>query len=339
MGVLLKDVAKELGLTSTTVSWVLSGQGDKRAISLETQRRVLQYAKKVNYRPNLIARSLLTGKSESIGLIIPSISDTFYSSITKEIEHEAEKLGYSLIICSSESEKEREIRMINMLRSKQVDGIIIAPTKRSRKQFDIFLKESFPFVLFDRFFSDMDSNYVIIDNEDSSCQLVKHLVEQGRKKIAIITTNPHLETLNMRYTGYKKALTESGMEINANLYGCVEYENYKNDIISVLDRIFESVPDVDGFFFTTHILALEAFLYFHDKNIDINGDGYGLGCIHEISAFRILSPNISVARMPVEDIGKNVVRILHDNIEYVRQNEKKDYSYSKMILPCALKLK
>ncbi|GHT63526.1 catabolite control protein A [Bacteroidia bacterium] len=339
MGVLLKDIAKELGLTSTTVSWVLSGQGDKRAISLETQKKVMKYAKTVNYQPNLLARGLNSGKSETIGLVVPSISDTFYSSITKEIEHEAEKLGYSLIICSSESEKEREIRMINMLKSKQVDGIIIAPTKRSRKQFDTFLKESFPFVLFDRFFSDMDSNYVIIDNENSSCQLVKHLVEQGRKKIAIITTNPHLETLNMRYNGYKKALTDSGMEINPNLYGFVEYENYEKNIIPVLDNIFENVPDVDGFFFTTHILALEAFLYFHDRNIDINGKGYGLACIHEVSAFRILSPNISVARMPVEDIGKNAVRILYDNIEYVGKHKKQNYPCSKMILPCTLKLK
>jgi LacI family transcriptional regulator len=184
----------------------------------------------------------------------------------------------------------------------------------------------------------MESNYVIIDNENSSYQLVKHLAEKGRKKIAIITTNPHLETMNMRYEGYKKALTETDREINPELYGFVEYDGYEKKIVPILDNIFKKVPDVDAFFFTTHILALEAFLYFNEKGIDINGKGYSLACIHEVSAFRILSPNINVARMPVEDIGKNAVKILHDNIEAIRNDKKQAYPFNKMVLPCALKL-
>ena len=333
----LKEIANNLQVSTATVSWVLSGQGTARGIGNATQKKVLRYAKEVGYVPNLLARGLNTGITNTIGIVIPSISDLFYSSIVREIELESEKLGYSLMICSSESEKEREMRMIKMLRSKQADGIIIAPTKRSRTDFENFLQEDYPFVLFDRFFSDMDTNYVIIDNESSSYQLVKHLVNKGRKKIAIITTNPHLETLNMRYMGYKRALQDSGLEVNPDLYGFVEYVDYEKNIYDVLDVIFQKVPDVDGFFFTTHILALEAFCYFHERNRDVNRQ-FGLACIHEVSAFRVLAPGISVARMPVEAIGKNAVRILHDNIEYLRSQDKAPYVHNKMILPCTIKL-
>ena len=331
----LKDIANKLNVSITTVSWVLSGQGSAKGISVEMQEKVRKYAKSLNYQPNLLARSLNTGTSRTIGLLIPSISDIFYSSIAKSVESEAEQLGYSLMICSSESELERENRMIKMLRAKQVDGIIMAPTKQSKIGIESFIKENYPFVLFDRFYSDLDTNYVIIDNEYSSYRLVKHLIDKGCRKIAILTTNPHLETLRMRYDGYKKALLESGLEINPDLYGLVEYTDYENKIVQVLDQILKKNPDVDGFFFATHILAIETFCYFHDNHMTIN-ERFGLACIHETSTFRILAPQMNIARMPTEAIGRNSVRILHDNIEGRKSNQV--FETNKMILPCRLKL-
>ena len=126
MGTSLKDIAETLNLSKTTVSWVLSGRADEKGISAATQQRV-------NYRPNLLARSLNTGESGMIGLILPSISDSFYSQVAREVEMEVEEHGYSLMICSSESEPERENRMIRLFRAKQVDGLIIAPSVPARR--------------------------------------------------------------------------------------------------------------------------------------------------------------------------------------------------------------
>lgn len=165
----LKYIAEKLNISKTTVSWVLSGKGDEKGISKATQERVLQYAKSLNYQPNLLARSLNTGVSGTIGLIIPSISDLFYSQIPREIECGAEKLGYSLMICSSESEIDRENKMIRLFRAKQVDGIIMVPTKHSKFEIKRLMQDKYPFVvLFDRYFSDFQTNYVIIDNENCS---------------------------------------------------------------------------------------------------------------------------------------------------------------------------
>lgn len=330
----LKDIADSLQLSKTTVSWVLSGKGDEKGISFSTQEKVFECAKKMNYRPNLLARSLNTGLSGTIGLILPDIGDSFYSQIAREVEMEAEKYGYSLMICSSESEKEREERMIRVFRARQVDGIIIAPTKQSKKEILQMIDDLYPFVIFDRYFPELRTNYIVIDNEESSYKLVRHLIEGGYHKIALITTNPHLKTMSMRCNGYSKALVDANIPVDFSLYGEVNFENYQNDISDVLDKIIKDVPDVDAFFFTTHILALEAFLYFHQKEIHIN-EGYGLACIHEVSSFKVLAPRINTARMPIEDIGREAVLMLINNIERKQKNVKLEEPQSK-ILFCEL---
>ena len=141
------------------------------------------------------------------------------------------------------------------------------------------------------------------------------MIDNGSSKIAIITTNPHLRTMNMRREGYARALIEANLPVDPDLYGEVTFVDYEKNVFKTLDQIFSKVPDVDGFFFTTHILALEAFRYFYEKGININ-KGYELACIHGVSAFRVLAPNMNIARMPIEEIGKNAVRSLLGDIKY-----------------------
>lgn len=331
----LKDIAEALKLSKTTVSWVLAGKGDEKNISLATQEKVFQYAKQLNYQPNLLARSLNTGISGTIGLIIPDITDSFYSKVARTIEMEAEAQGYSLMICSSESEVQRENRMIRLFKAKQVDGIIVAPTKVSKIEIENLEKEGYPLVLFDRYFPEMRTNYIIIDNEGSGYKLVKRMIDRGASKIAIITTNPHLYTMDMRREGYARALREAHLPIDPNLYGVVPFVDYENNVIKTLDRIFNLVPDVDGFFFTTHILALEAFRYFYEKGININ-NGYELACIHEVSAFRALAPHMHIARMPIEEIGKNAVRILLEDIKQRLKDPHAERKKENIMLQCSL---
>ena len=188
MGASLKDIACKLNLSKTTVSWVLSGQGDKKGISAETQSRVLACARSLAYEPNLLARSLNTGVSKTIGLILPSISDTFFAHIADRIESEAEREGYSLMIAGSNSEPERENALIRLFRSKKVDGIIIAPADASGREVGRLAESGCPVVLFDRGLAKTDAGCVVIDNEAGSHALVRHLAARGFRKIAIITT-------------------------------------------------------------------------------------------------------------------------------------------------------
>lgn len=312
MSISLKDIAKELNISTTTVSWVLSGQGEQKRISESTCKKILQYAEKNSYHPNLLARGLNTGITGTIGLILPSISDSFYSQVAKSIELEAENYGYTLMICSSESEIEREDRMIQMFKAKHVDGIIIAPTKYSQTQIELLMKESYPFVLFDRYFDTLDTNYILINNEECSHDLTQSLINDGCKKIAILLTNPYLKIMGMRCNGYKKALEENNLVFDKRLYGTVEFSHLNVQVSAMLDRIFTEAPDVDGFFFATHVMAMDTFVYMAERNIDMRRFGYA--CIHEVNSFRLIVPNIKFAKMPVEEIGKNAVRIIYNNI-------------------------
>ena len=253
MGASLKDIACKLNLSKTTVSWVLSGQGDKKGISAETQSRVLACARSLAYEPNLLARSLNTGVSKTIGLILPSISDTFFAHIADRIESEAEREGYSLMIAGSNSETERENALIRLFRSKKVDGIIIAPADASGREVGRLAESGCPVVLFDRGLAKTDAGCVVIDNEAGSHALVRHLAARGFRKIAIITTFPHLPTMELRHRGYLRALAEAGLHADPRLYGEVAYAGYRQHVCDTLDRILAMVPDTDGFFFTTRI--------------------------------------------------------------------------------------
>ena len=303
MRVSLKNIAQALDVSITTVSWVLAGKGDQKKISLHTQERILEYAKYVNYQPNLLAKSLISGESKTIGLIVPSIGDEFYAQIARVIELKAENYGFTLTFCSSETESDREVKMIRMLKSKMIDGLIIAPTKNSKKEIENLIKESFPFVLIDRFFPELDTNYVLIDNEDGCYQLTKHMLALGRKRIAFVTSDANLFVMGLRYIGYQKAITENGNPLSPDLYIEVNRFDYEKALIKAFDQLFQNVPDVDGFCFSTHYLALEGIRYFYAHHIDIT-ERISLSCIHGSPSFSILTPNMSLAIQPVDDIGE-----------------------------------
>ena len=323
MGASLKDIACKLNLSKTTISWVLSGQGDKKGISAETQSRVLACARSLAYEPNLLARSLNTGVSKTIGLILPSISDTFFAHIADRIESEAEREGYSLMIAGSNSEPERENALIRLFRSKKVDGIIIAPADASGREVGRLAESGCPVVLFDRCLAKTDAGCVVIDNEAGSHALVRHLAARGFRKIAIITTFPHLPT----------------MELRPRLYGEVAYAGYRQHVCDTLDRILSTVPDTDGFFFTTHILATEALRYFHDRGIDISDGRRGLACMHEDPLFRLAAPRMSVARFPVEEISAHAVRLLLRQIRESQSPGSVRPAPESVVLPCRMEFR
>lgn len=330
----LKDIANALNLSTTTVSWVLSGKSEEKGISEATRDRVKKCAKELNYQPNLLARSLHDGCSYTLGLIVPSIGDQFYSSMARAIELEAEKFGYALMICSSESDKEREAKMVDTLRAKQVDGLLMAPTKFSDEKIVAMIRDKFPFVLFDRYYPELATNYVVIDNETASFNLVEHLLEKGYNKIAIITTNTHLYTMQLRRSGYNMAHENAGLEPSPELYGEVDQKDYEKSAEKVLDAVFERVPDVDAFFFTTHVLASHFFKYCSLKGI--NRD-FGYACIHEEKIFEVLAPHMNVAQLPINSMGREVVRILLQEIKHQRIKKRKtDTPKQGIILSCNL---
>lgn len=310
----MKDIAEALNLSKTTISWILSGKGKERGFNEETIKLVTDYAKKINYQPNLLARSLSLGATNTIGLIVPFIGDTFYAQIAQAVETEAIKRNYLLTICSSEGNSDHEIDLIRILRSKQVDGLIIAPTKNSFSEIKKLRKDSFPFVLIDRYFPKLETNYIVVDNEESSFLMVMHMLRKKCRKIALLTSDTHLLVMNLRMKGYKSAIEKANAVDDEELILQIQRNDYKNDTIKQLEKLFRKHPDVDGFYFATHYLALEAIRYFLEKKIDYRNK-FVLACFHETQALDILAPEMLIACMPIEDIGQKAIEILLDNIK------------------------
>lgn len=321
MKITIKDISRELNLSKTTVSFVLSGNGTAMGISEKTQNRVLQYAKEMGYQPNLLARSLYSGRTNTIGVIVPSIGDAFYAELVRECEIEAKKNGYIITICSSERDFKQEVKMIRTLKTKQVDGLIIAPTEYCEQELNGLLKENFPFVLVDRFCPSIKTNYVVIDDSGTTQVLMNKLINEGRKRIALITPDTNISVTTLRNEAYENALQKAGIPFDENLVCKVKRDIYEKDIILVLENLLKNNPDVDGFYFTTHYLALETVLYFLRNNINMNK--YGMACIHRNPIFKTLAPSMYVAAIPLDKMGSEAVRILLNEIDSKEIIEKK----------------
>lgn len=310
----LKDIAQALNLSKATVSWILSEQGKAKGFSEATIKRVKDYADSVNYRPNLLARSLSLGTTNTIGLIIPFIGDTFYAQLVQAIEYEAIRNKYVLIVCSSEGDPVKELELVKMLRSKQVDGIIIAPTNVKGESFVPLMKESFPFVLIDRYYPSFDMNYVIVNNYQACKDLTTCLIEKGSRKIAMVTVDAHLLVMQLRQKGFYEAAENAGLEEQAGLAVEVDRANLQEDLAKGLENLLEKEPAVDGFLFNTHFLALETIRYFVTHQIDYR-KRFNMGCFHYTTALDILAPEMSLSRMPIEQIGIKALQLLLKNIQ------------------------
>ena len=327
----IKNIADNLHLSKATVSWILSGQGEKRGFSSATIKRVSDYAKSVNYRTNMVARSLSLGQTNTIGVIVPFIDDTFYASLIQAIETEAHRYNYVITICCTDENAEKEAVLINTLCSQRVDGLIIAASEKSQNNILQLKKDKVPFVLADRNFPEIDTNYVIVNSEEGSQQVVSHLAKQGSRKIALVTTSTGLSAMKERTQGYCNGLEEAGLSFDERLIVKINRPNFKSDCITQLDRLFSDIPDVDGFFFTTHYLAFEAIRYFINHNIDYHKDFY-LGCFHETLGLGILAPEMCISRMKVKEMGTKATQILTEVIKDINRPSQSEVLSNTLLL-------
>lgn len=209
----IHEISKALGISSATVSRALNNS-DAR-ISKETRKKVKKMAEKLGYQPNVVAASLRKGHSNIIGIIVPFADRYFFSSVIRGVEEELKKNGYSVIICQSYEKLENEKDDINTLLSAQVAGILISPS-RETDEIDHLLdviEKGKTLVMFDRTISEVPASSVSIDDYQGAFDMVTHLIENGRKRIAFFTGNQNVSVFKSRQRGYLSAMAEHGLEV------------------------------------------------------------------------------------------------------------------------------
>jgi LacI family transcriptional regulator len=211
----IKDIAKALGVSTSTVSRALRGSHE---INPETKKEILDYAERYNYRPNPIAQSLKASKSMALGVVVPEIANHFFSQAINGIEAIAYNRGYHVVITQSHESYEREINNIDHLVSRRVDGLLISLSSQTEDTSHLaaLQEQGIPIVFFDRVSDNIVTHKVTADNLSGAYKITKHLINSGFKRIALITSASSLSITRERHEGYKKALAEHNIPFDAD---------------------------------------------------------------------------------------------------------------------------
>lgn len=308
--VTIKDIARTLGISPSTVSRALKDHPD---ISPETKQLVQEFAQKVNYRPNALALGLRKSKTNTIGVVIPEIVHHFFSSVISGIEDVAYGKGYNVMICQTNESCQREVAGVQELVDNRVDGILISMSKSTTEfsHFEDILDNGIPLIFFDRVCQAIDSHRIIADDYQGGRIATKHLIDRGCRRILHLAGPEHLLIAQNRKNGYMTALRENNIAVDENLiFKC----DTREDVFSFSDRILNLAPDIDGVFTVNDSTAIGVMQILQRNGYRVPADiaviGFGDGPNASITC-----PTLSTVEQKGYEIGQEAMRMLARQIE------------------------
>jgi LacI family transcriptional regulator len=329
----IKDIAKALGISTSTVSRALR---DSYEISNATKQIVLDYAKTINYKPNPIALSLKAKKSKSIGVILPEISDNFFSQAINGIESIASDYGYNVVITQNFESYHNEINNTNFLASRSVDGCLVSVSSETEDfaHFTSLQERGFPIVFFDRIVEGLEGHRVTVNNEKGAYDVTMHLLKNNYRKIAFISNPPNLYITSKRFSGYAKALAEHDITVDTSLIKYCKHDGiYHYEIECLLDDLFSSDTKPDAIFACTDQLTIACMRYCKGHDIKIP-DEVAITGFSNLDISDLLCPSLTAVRQPAIKMGKIAAQLLIKTIE----SKKPIVEYDNVVLPVELKI-
>jgi LacI family transcriptional regulator len=308
--VTINDIAQELNVSKTLVSMVLNGKGNDNAINKETQKRVLDKAKELNYKPNQVARGLRMGTTKTIGLIVADISNPFFARITRTIEHFAEKEGYNIIVCSSDENDDKENALLRTLLNRQVDGIIMSSTQKDTSKIEQIVSDRMPLVLFDRKFENTNYSTVTVDNCNATTSAIDYFVQKGHKNIGFITLAPsHISPLIERKKGFEEGLKKHNLAIKPENILELGFYDLKDKQYHQIKDFIEQREDLTAVFTTNNSIVVGCMEAMNSLGRSIPND-LSIITFDDVELFKYTNPPLSSIAQPLEEIGKHSVSIL-----------------------------
>ncbi|EOR20042.1 transcriptional regulator, LacI family protein [Clostridium sartagoforme AAU1] len=304
----LLDIAKYANVSRTTASMVLNNKDI--SVSEETRNRILEAAKEFNYIPNSFARGLSTKKSYTIGFVIPDIENPFFAEMAKAIEIEAEKEGYSIILCNTFNSGKREEEYIRLLISKLVDGVILVASSKQNNSINMLKANEVPFVIVDRHIDDIeeDINGVFCDNEQGIKIGLDYLIKKECKNIAFIGSNKNEIISNSRLGYFCKI---------ASKYNIFNQELIEEDEISLeggikaTERLIDRNQKIDAIFYSSDVMAIGGIKFLIRKGFNIPKDINILG-YDNIGICSFIEPELTSVAQPIYNMGKEAFVLLMD---------------------------
>ena len=313
--VTLKKLALDLGLSISTVSRALNNHVD---ISEETKERVKAYANKVKYAPNLFARGFRSHKSNIIGVIIPNIEHQFTATLLKGIIYNADLNGYKVIICESFNNEQKQAALLETMVQFGVDGVLLSLVKKNTNVDEILdMMQHIPLILFDRVSAKVPCTQIVIDDEEAAFKAVEHLINTGKKRIAIIKETESSILSEKRYAGYLKALKKYGIDLDESLV--MSCENLTIAEGKKLAKVLVGLQHKpDGIFAITDEAGIGAIQVLTKNKIKIPEDVAVVGFSNSVYS-TIIKPKLTTIDQPGNRIG--------DDLDFFRASPKSNFNF------------
>jgi LacI family transcriptional regulator len=317
----IREVAESAGVSYATVSHVIN---KTRLVSPETRERVLAAMDALNYRPNALARSLRQGKTNTIGLVLPDSANPFFAEISRGIEDEAFKKGYSVFLCNTELDMQREMFYVDVLSKKQVDGIIFVAAGDQADSLDYLLGRRMPVVMIDRDIPNVEVDAVLTDHQLGGYLATRHLLELGHTRIACIAGSSSITPSAERITGYRRALEEAGVAFDESLLVRGDYHAQSGMDITL--SLLAMDPRPSAIFALNDLMALGALRAAAEAGFSVPKDLAVVG-YDDLEITHFTNPPLTTIAQPKKEIGIQAVNLLVDRMTH------RNRPPSRLILP------
>ncbi len=308
----LQDIADRIGVSKGTVSLVLSGKAKGSRVSEDMCRKVRKTAEEMNYQPNEIARSLSTGMTMSIGVVVTDISNEFFGRLTFHIQEQAKKYGYTVITTNSNENPDEFNNVVTLLLNRQIDGIIVVPVDKGENVLQKIINRRIPLVQIDRYYPDIKTNYIVVDNYKISSEVTELLIKKGSRKIAVICYDINLNALLERRRGCTDVLERYKL-LDPALIKNINYENQEEEIKLAITDLLNNPEKVDAIFFCSRRVFITGVKYMHKEKIKIPEE-MQVVCFDKIETLSIANIPIIYIEQPIKEMGEKAVDILMEQI-------------------------
>lgn len=306
----IREVAESAGVSYATVSHVIN---NTRLVSPETRERVLAAMTALNYRPNALARSLRQGKTNTIGLVLPDSANPFFAEISRSIEDEAFKQGYSVFLCNTELDTQRELFYVDVLSKKQVDGIVFVAAGDQADSLDFLVRRNMPVVMIDRDVPNVEVDAVLTDNQLGGFLATRHLLELGHTRIACIAGPSSITPSSERMIGYRKALEEAGIPYDEDLV--VRGDYHAQSGMEITHSLLKTNPRPTAIFALNDLMALGALRAAAEAGYTIPRDLAVVG-YDDLEIAHFSNPPLTTISQPKKEIGVQAINLLVDRMTH-----------------------
>lgn len=306
------DVAAMAGVSNSTVSKVFA---EHYRVSSKTRRKVLRAAQQLDYDPSMIARSLRSGRTRAIGLLVADIANPFYPKIVRGVEDVAFKNDYAVFVCDLNERLERESVYFRMFRNRWIDGVIFSGVEgvhQEERHIHNMIENGVPVVAIDREIPGLFTDVIMIDNERSAFDATKHCIQLGHKRIGVITGPAKIRVFDRRYQGYRRALIEAGMSVNPNLI--IQGHQTTAGGAGAAERFLDLVKPPTAIFATNDLMAVGALKALLDKQVKVPEEISVVG-FDDIPLASLVSPALTTVAQPTYEMGKEAMSLLIERIE------------------------